>query len=270
MKLRDEKIWSRPWFRKLPPRLKCLFDYIVDNCDDVGLWIPDFELASMFIGEDVSEDDLQKLEGLEAIPVGSKLWFPDHVLFQWKIEKWEDLNPRDKFHVSIVRKMRKFSELRKYVEEFEDPREQKSSDSRSEKEEPEEEPKKPKETLEERKARVEAAFRKKVSELRPLFPELPDEEVEKFSDYWTESKEKGKLLLFETKRTFDVKRRLQTWAKNKATNFGRGGSSSGSRSTHGSKVSQKVRDGMSLAEKIRAGKVKLVNGKPVEIEEVQE
>lgn len=273
MKLRDEKIWVRPWFRRLPPRLKCLFDYIVDHSDDVGLWIPDFELASIFIGEEVSEKDLDSLEGLKPIEVGSKLFFPDHVLFQWKIESFEDLNPRDKFHVSIVRKMRKISELREYVENFEDPRERNFSETQSEsKKETPAKAAKAKETQEERKVRLKKEFEKEVDSQKENFPEMEKADFEAFVDYWTESSKKAKLLLFEKQKTFDVGLRLKRWSKNKETNFGRGqtGAGSDSRKSHGQKVSKKVRDGMSLAADIKAGKIKIVNGKPVRSDQVQE
>lgn len=67
----------------------------------------------------------------------------------------------------------------------------------------------------------EQNFRKNAS----LFSaEYSKEMIQDFCDYWTESNPNGKKLLYETKRTFDIKRRLSTWSKNNfnKTNYDRG------------------------------------------------
>ena len=43
-------------------------------------------------------------------------------------------------------------------------------------------------------------------------------EAVKFCDYWSESKEKGKLLKWEMQKTFDLSLRMKTW-KNNSTKF---------------------------------------------------
>jgi len=43
-------------------------------------------------------------------------------------------------------------------------------------------------------------------------------EAVKFCDYWSESKEKGKLLKWEMEKTFDLSLRIKTW-KNNSTKF---------------------------------------------------
>ena len=42
----------------LPPRLKSLWQYLCDNCDQAGVWDPNYALASVLIGEPVSPSDL--------------------------------------------------------------------------------------------------------------------------------------------------------------------------------------------------------------------
>jgi hypothetical protein len=75
--------WEKPWFRRLEPRLKCLWEYIVSRCDCAGVWEPDFELASFYIGEAVNEHDLDEFgERLESIGDG-KFWVVDFVGFQY-------------------------------------------------------------------------------------------------------------------------------------------------------------------------------------------
>jgi hypothetical protein len=46
----DKDIWKKRWYRILSPAEKCFWNYINDNCDNVGVWEPDFESAEFFIG----------------------------------------------------------------------------------------------------------------------------------------------------------------------------------------------------------------------------
>ena len=66
-------------------------------------------------------------------------------------------------------------------------------------------------TLEER--RVEFCL-----SVQNLIPEvgISREEAEAFSDYWTEHNEGGQKMLFEMKKTFNIKRRMFTWKKNES------------------------------------------------------
>jgi hypothetical protein len=54
----DSDKWTDPWFRRLPPKTKLLWLYLVDSCDNAGFWVVDFELASYLIGENVSHQDI--------------------------------------------------------------------------------------------------------------------------------------------------------------------------------------------------------------------
>ena len=54
----DTEIWKKRWFRKLPPRIKCLWYYLKDNCDHAGSFDFDTEVISLLIGEEVNAEDL--------------------------------------------------------------------------------------------------------------------------------------------------------------------------------------------------------------------
>lgn len=47
----------------------------------------------------------------------------------------------------------------------------------------------------------------------------PDNMLRAFFDYWSESNENGRKMLFEMKKTFDVKKRLAKWAERDNNNF---------------------------------------------------
>ena len=67
--------WEDNWFRKLSPKLKCFWFFIIDQCDNTGVWKPDYELAGFFIGEPVSVDVLTEIndgnERIIVLPSGS-------------------------------------------------------------------------------------------------------------------------------------------------------------------------------------------------------
>jgi len=58
----------------------------------------------------------------------------------------------------------------------------------------------------------EVEFREQVAQHTQYSKEMLD----KFSDYWTESKPKGRKLRYEMQKVFDIKRRLVTWSSKKA------------------------------------------------------
>ena len=47
----DTEKWTDPWFRRLPPKFKSLWEYLRDNCDQAGFWKVDVDYAIFHIGE---------------------------------------------------------------------------------------------------------------------------------------------------------------------------------------------------------------------------
>lgn len=75
--------WSDPWFRKLPPKLKCLWQWLCDTACHAGTIDPDFELASFCIGEKVTASDLDKFPGrIERLENGRYI-IVKFILFQY-------------------------------------------------------------------------------------------------------------------------------------------------------------------------------------------
>ena len=84
-RLHDASIWDKPWFRKLAPIDKCAFGFIKDKCDNVGVWVPDFESAEFFIGAEVDWEALpEKLNGNIRILDNGKWFLVDFCEFQHK------------------------------------------------------------------------------------------------------------------------------------------------------------------------------------------
>ena len=75
--------WDKPWYRKLPPRLKCLWQFLCDRCDQAGVIEMDWDLASFQIGEAVKPADLAAfVDQIQTLDDG-KLWLKAFVEFQY-------------------------------------------------------------------------------------------------------------------------------------------------------------------------------------------
>jgi hypothetical protein len=79
----DTEIWNKEWFMDLSPKLKCLIRYLFDNCDAAGIWKPNWKLASVHIGESVSEKDLKELPQNQYEFFDGKIFLPDFINFQY-------------------------------------------------------------------------------------------------------------------------------------------------------------------------------------------
>lgn len=74
--------WEDPWFRKLKPEMKLLWQWLCDKCDNAGIIDPDIELASFQIGYQYPSNTLLELgERLTVLDCG-KVWIPSFIPFQ--------------------------------------------------------------------------------------------------------------------------------------------------------------------------------------------
>ena len=75
--------WEDPWFRRLRPEMKLLWQWILDRCDNAGVIDPDIELASFQIGYGYPMDTLLEFgERVVKLPCGK--WFiPKFIDFQY-------------------------------------------------------------------------------------------------------------------------------------------------------------------------------------------
>lgn len=80
----DSEKWSKVWYRKLPARYKLLWNFILDNCDQAGVWEVDIETACYFIGEKIDAQAALKHFGerVRQLP-NNKWWVVDFIPFQY-------------------------------------------------------------------------------------------------------------------------------------------------------------------------------------------
>lgn len=101
----DTDIWKRPWFRRLSPAEKCAFQFIRDNCDNAGVWIPDYEAAEFNIGESLDWDTLpEKVNENIRVLENGKWWIPDFCEFQFGELHEGTSNKAHKSHIALLKK----------------------------------------------------------------------------------------------------------------------------------------------------------------------
>lgn len=106
-RLTDTKIWNKAWFRKAPPKLKEAWRYLCDSCDHAGVWDVDFEAMAFNVGEPVSWDEISAAFGGRVRMIGcDKIFVTGFVEYQYKT-KIDALNPCNKVHLSVIRRLEK-------------------------------------------------------------------------------------------------------------------------------------------------------------------
>jgi hypothetical protein len=96
----DTEIWDKQWFMELSPKHKCFVKYVRDKCDLAGIWYPNYMLASVYIGEQVFEDDLLAIDSgnqFERLSDG-KIYCIGFIDFQYG----SSLNPYSPVHKKII------------------------------------------------------------------------------------------------------------------------------------------------------------------------
>jgi hypothetical protein len=96
----DSLIWEKEWFMNLPPHVKCLVKYVRDKCDCAGIWNPNFKLASVYIGETVTEEMLLTIDNGKQFKKleDGKIYCIDFIQFQYG----SNLNPASPVHRKIL------------------------------------------------------------------------------------------------------------------------------------------------------------------------
>jgi hypothetical protein len=79
----DTELWEKDWFMELTPAEKLAWVYLTTNCDNVGVWKPNFRLAEFVIGQQLDwEKFAGKCNGNIEILENGKWWLVDFIAFQ--------------------------------------------------------------------------------------------------------------------------------------------------------------------------------------------
>lgn len=97
--------WENPWFCSLTPIYKLFWIYLNDRCNIAGIWEPNWPLVKFHLWEE-KLDVIIFGERIKVLPSG-KWYIVPHILFQQKINSLNDLNPKNKAHLGIIRILEK-------------------------------------------------------------------------------------------------------------------------------------------------------------------
>jgi len=105
----DTSKYKKPFIRGLSGPYKLFWDYLYHDCDHAGIWIVDFEIAQIYVGQDmpINREDAIKFfnEGETRIIEfdGGKKWFiKSFIEFQYG-----DLSEMNRAHNSVIQLLRK-------------------------------------------------------------------------------------------------------------------------------------------------------------------
>jgi hypothetical protein len=93
--------WADPWFRALPIEAKCLWLWILDNCDCAGIIEIDMGLAEFQIGASKPLESCLQALGDRVEMHGSKLFVPKFIRYQYG----DELNLANTAHRGVIRRL---------------------------------------------------------------------------------------------------------------------------------------------------------------------
>lgn len=100
----DTEKWKKPWFRKLEPKMKCAWQFLLDDCDHAGIWHEDMEMLSHHIGTKITNVELEDtFKGKIFRFDGDKFFIHAFIEFQYG-----KLNALNKVHASVMSKLGKY------------------------------------------------------------------------------------------------------------------------------------------------------------------
>jgi len=100
--------WSDVWFMDLDSTQKLFWLYILDNCNNCGVWEVNFKLAEFMIGQNLNQNELlDKFKNrIQILDEGEKWLIPKFISFQYG-----QLNPKCKPHMSVIKLLEKHNLL---------------------------------------------------------------------------------------------------------------------------------------------------------------
>jgi len=106
----DTNKYKKPFIRTLPGAYKLLWDYLYHDCDHAGIWIVDFEIAQLYIGNDmpINKETALKLfnngeKHIIEIDGGEKWFIPSFIEFQYG-----ELSEQNRAHNSVILILKKY------------------------------------------------------------------------------------------------------------------------------------------------------------------
>ena len=187
----DTKIWDKSWYRKLDPKDKLIWIYILTKCDHAGIFDADWEAMNFFIGAKISGFNMipdsikEKMEKVER----NQYFIPSFIEYQYGT-----LKINSKPHLSVIKRLEDKG-LNDYLQRVMVT---------------------PKDKEQEQAENIDKRQDKFIEKVNTVIKEkkYKSDEVDNFVGFWTERNNSNTKMRFELQQTFDISRRLATWVKN--------------------------------------------------------
>jgi len=127
----ETTIWTQnKWFRKLEPQHKIMWFYMLTNCDMVGVWEEDFELASFIIKFDYNKDNVYEIfKDKIKILNDKKIWVIDFCNFQYGELKEENIKNRPhQSYITLLKNHRLWIDYTKSIQRLKEKDKEKDKD----------------------------------------------------------------------------------------------------------------------------------------------
>lgn len=79
----DSEKWDDPWFTDLTNEQKLVWFYLLDNCDNAGLWKKNIKLLNFHLGTTFVENEILEFLDGRILPVGNKWFIEKFIIFQY-------------------------------------------------------------------------------------------------------------------------------------------------------------------------------------------
>lgn len=105
----DSNKFRDKWYMSLTPIQKCIWEYLVSECDHAGIYEVNLRLMSAQIGSEIKEEDIDFFVKQRKVfwITKDKLFIPNFVLFQQRIKSLTELNIKNRCHKSIIDELEK-------------------------------------------------------------------------------------------------------------------------------------------------------------------
>ena len=102
----DTEKWKKKFLRGLDGAYKLLWFFILDDCDHAGIWHVNFDIASVYIGEDIDESRAIEIfkDKVVVFDKGEKWFIPSFIDFQYI-----KLTENNRAHNSVIIKLKKYN-----------------------------------------------------------------------------------------------------------------------------------------------------------------
>jgi len=191
----DTKIWDKAWYRKLDPKNKLIWIYLLTKCDHAGIWDMDWEAAEFFIGDKIDLEDIPMVIWDKMVLIKRKknetvqYFIPSFIDYQYGI-----LKENSKPHLSVIKRLGE-KNLKTFINNSIITLKDKDKDKDKDMDKREEE----------FKEGVVRIFKEK---------EYDKKEMIKFMNFWTEKNSSKTRMRFELQKTWDTGRRISNWINN--------------------------------------------------------